>query len=176
LAARGTECQNRCLLAMVRWQSRRGCPLYGDQPFTHDASAVTCLVSIAPHRCSLIVLPAGLPCHVQQACPGGCRHIYTWALRALRSAHAERLAVAATASTPTGEATQCLAHGPMCLATHNAAGILPARTVGIKIQDPTAARCPFTNVPPDTDPPPGNSRAPLLHYSQDARYGLYIFH
>jgi hypothetical protein len=78
LAARGTECQNRCLPAMVRLPSRRGCPLYSDQPFTYDASAVTCLVSIAPDRCSLIVLPAGLPCHVQQACPGGCRHIYTY--------------------------------------------------------------------------------------------------
>jgi hypothetical protein len=32
-------------------------------------------------------------------------------------------------------------------------------------QDPTAARCLFTNVTPDRDPPPGNSRDPLLHYS-----------
>jgi hypothetical protein len=57
--------------------SRRGCRLYGEQHFTYDASAVTCLVSIAPDRCSLTVLPAGLPCGAQQASPGGHRHIDT---------------------------------------------------------------------------------------------------
>jgi hypothetical protein len=71
-------------------------------------------------------------------------------------------------------ATQCPPHGPMCFATHKCAGILPVRTVGIKIQDPTAARCPFTNVTPDRSTAWQHPRSTVT-LLQDACHGSYIF-